>query len=82
MSTQGDNVRTKPLFESESTEAQRDTELECEPYFVDLNALPPGQMEHLRETGLLPSSGLEIQLLRNKHMEYLSQVWRRSLGGK
>ncbi len=76
------NAIPDPLFESESTEAQRDTEIECEPYFADLTKLAPDQMDHLRQTGLLPLEGLEIQLLRQKHAEYLSQVWERSLGSK
>lgn len=71
-----------PLFESESTEIQRDTEIECEPYFVDLTTLPTDQLMRLRETGLLPESGLDIQLLAEKHVDYLSQVWLKSLGGK
>ena len=44
----------RPLEESESTKAQEATELECEPYFVNLQALPKDQIEHLRQTGLLP----------------------------
>lgn len=72
----------EPLYVSESTVAQRETEVECEPYFANLTDLPPDQIDHLRQTGLLPSSGLAIQLLRDKHVEYLSQVWKRSLGGK
>lgn len=70
----------EPLYVSESTVAQRETEVECEPYFANLTDLPPDQIDHLRQTGLLPSSGLAIQLLRDKHVEYLSQVWKRSLG--
>lgn len=71
----------QPLFESESTVVQRDTEMECEPYFADLTKLAPDQIDHLRQTGLLPLEGLELQLLRDKHAEYLSQVWERPLGG-
>lgn len=71
-----------PLLESESTESQHETELECKPYFVDLNRLPQAQIDHLKSTGLLPESGLDIQLLREKHIEYLSQVWKRSLKGE
>jgi hypothetical protein len=71
-----------PLFESESTFAQRDTEIECEPFFVDLTTLAQDQLDHLRQTGLLSDSGFEIQLLREKHAEYLSQVWVKSLGGE
>lgn len=69
-----------PLFESESTDAQKDAEIECEPYFVDLETLPQDQLDHLRQTGLLSDASLEIQLLRDKHAEYLSQVWMKSLG--
>jgi hypothetical protein len=71
-----------PLFESESTETQRDTEIECEPYFVDLTTLGDDQLIHLRQTGLLSVSGFDIQLLCEKHADYLSQVWLKSLGGK
>lgn len=31
------------------------TEQECEPYFVDLTALPKSQLDHLRESGILYS---------------------------
>jgi len=41
------------MVDTASTEAQRETELECQPYFVDLDALPRSQLDHLRETGLL-----------------------------
>ena len=71
-----------PLFESESTETQRDTEIECEPYFVDLTTLGDDQLIHLRQTGLLSDSGFDVQLLCEKHADYLSQVWLNSLGGK
>jgi hypothetical protein len=71
-----------PLYESESTEIQRDTEIECEPYFIDLTTLGHDELVRLRETGLLSDSGLDIQLLREKHAQYLSQVWVKSLGGK
>ena len=56
--------------------------MECEPYFADLTRLAPDQIDHLRQTGLLPLEGLEIQLLVQKHADYLSQVWERPLGGK
>ena len=78
----GQNKIIEPLCTSESSKAQRDTEAECEPYFANLEELPSDQIDHLRQTGLLLSSGLEIQLLRDKHVGYLSQVWMRSLGGK
>ena len=74
--------RIDPLHISETTEAQRDTEDECKPYFVDLSELPEDQILHLRQTGLLSSSGFQIQLLREKHVNYLSQVWEHSLKGK
>ena len=76
------NSIPEPLLESESTMAQRDAEMECEPYFADLTRLAPDQIDHLRQTGLLPLDGLEIQLLVQKHADYLSQVWERPLGGK
>jgi protein farnesyltransferase subunit beta len=85
---QSDNLPIRPLLESDSTEAQRDAEKECHPYFVPLAALPPDQLEHLRQTGLLPHGDgdgdgdeqrLGIQLMRQKHITYLSQVWQRAL---
>jgi protein farnesyltransferase subunit beta len=69
----------RPLQESESTEAQQETERECQPYYVDMDDLAPDQIIHLRQTGLLPPSGLQVQLLRDKHIQYLSQVWKHSL---
>ena len=68
-----------PLQETESTRVQQETENEVSPYFVDLTNLQNDQLDHLRETGLMSTSDLQIQLLREKHIEYLSQVWRRSL---
>ena len=75
------NKPIRPLLESESTQAQKSAEKECQPYYVDLSALAPDQLEHLRQTQLLGSeeNDLSIQLLRTKHVEYLSQIWKQSL---
>ncbi|GKY90579.1 hypothetical protein MPSEU_000031600 [Mayamaea pseudoterrestris] len=40
---------------TQSTNDQQETELECRPYFADLSKLPESQLEHLRQTGLLPA---------------------------
>ena len=69
------------IHDNGTTEAQNATEKECQPFFVDLQSLPHDQIDHLRQTGLLPEDGMEIQLLRQKHFDYLSQVWKRSLRG-
>ena len=47
-------IRSKYIIESESTDAQVATEIECTPFFVDLKTLSKGQLDHLRNTGLLP----------------------------
>jgi protein farnesyltransferase subunit beta len=54
------NNRTKHLIESKSTEAQRDTEYECAPFFVDLKSLSKSQLDHLRSVGLLGGLCVEV----------------------
>lgn len=73
------SVPTAPLQETQSTVVQKETEYEVKPYFIDLEKLQKVQLDHLRETGLLGQTDLQIQLLREKHIEYLSHVWRRPL---
>ena len=68
-----------PLRETESTVVQNETEREVAPYFIDLEKLNPADLNNLRRTGLIGSDSKEVQLLREKHIEYLSQVWTRSL---
>jgi protein farnesyltransferase subunit beta len=75
-----------PLQQTESSRAQFDAQLECEPFFVDLPTLPPSQIDHLRDTGLLAAgsgdnddASLEICLLKDKHIAYLSQIWLQDL---
>jgi protein farnesyltransferase subunit beta len=80
-----------PLLETETTQAQQEAEAECAPFFVDLAQLTPGQLDHLRQVGLLGQnddgysiddkgySSTSIQLLREKHCRYLEQVWHRPL---
>mmetsp|Transcript_18063 Transcript_18063/g.51712 ORF Transcript_18063/g.51712 Transcript_18063/m.51712 type:complete len:547 (+) Transcript_18063:140-1780(+) len=46
--------RVQYQVETETTTMQRETEDECEPFFVDLTTLPPDQLLHLRNVGLLP----------------------------
>ena len=47
-------TKSKYIIESESTDSQVATEIECTPFFVDLQTLSKGQLDHLRNTGLLP----------------------------
>ena len=80
-----------PLFclvETESTVLQKQTEKECQPYFVDLSKLPDDQKGHLQRIGLIKGNVSEddnidgneaVQLLREKHRKYLEGVWRRPL---
>ena len=43
---------------------------------MDLSAMPPNQLDHLRETGLLHRDGsFDICLLVDKHVKYLQQTW-------
>jgi protein farnesyltransferase subunit beta len=76
------NSKNQPcpvLDTSDSTEAQQETEIECKPYFLDISKLPPDQQQHLRQTGLLGPQGLDVHLLKEKHADYLSQVWKTPL---
>lgn len=67
-----------PLRETESSIVQGETEAEVAPFFVDLEKLKKSDLDHLRATGLI-GEGTTVQLLRENHIDYLSQVWRRSL---
>jgi protein farnesyltransferase subunit beta len=70
--------RVQLLVHSASTQAQRETEYECLPFFADLAAMSEGQLGHLRETGLLhpqDTTSLDICLLADKHIAYLEQTW-------
>ena len=60
------NQKAKHVISSESTDAQHDTELECQRFFIDLNKLPKSQLEHLEQTGLLLLTQQEQQLLEEK----------------
>ena len=72
-----------PLVHTESTRVQKETEEECAPFFVDLDQLSTGQREHLSQIGLVgkdaSSMQSSVQLLREKHAHYLSQVWNAPL---
>ena len=46
--------RVQYRVETETTTMQQETEDECEPFFVDIKTLPPDQLQHLRNLGLLP----------------------------
>lgn len=68
-----------PLRDTESSLVQVETEAEVAPYFISLDKLKKADLDNLRQTGLLGSDGIDVQLLRDKHIEYLSQVWKRPL---
>lgn len=92
-------LKDTPLKQTESSRAQFEAQLECEPFFVDIQTLPPSQIDHLRDTGLLAGAGtgatedsavtsigdnenddsLDICLLKDKHITYLSQIWLQDL---
>jgi protein farnesyltransferase subunit beta len=48
--------KSQSLVKTETTELQEDTELECEPFYVNLRSLTASQVDHLRQVGLLLSS--------------------------
>uniref|UniRef100_A0A6U9ZJC4 Prenyltransferase alpha-alpha toroid domain-containing protein n=1 Tax=Pseudo-nitzschia australis TaxID=44445 RepID=A0A6U9ZJC4_9STRA len=91
MSKNSNKPPTFCLIDTETTILQKQTEKECQPYFVDLSALPPDQKQHLQQVGLLkePREGEEsdnrrqpsnpVQLLREKHRAYLEGVWKKPL---
>jgi len=54
MTTSYQNKRAQHVLETESSDLQTATELECAPFFVDLTTLSEGQLDHLRGVGLLP----------------------------
>jgi protein farnesyltransferase subunit beta len=79
-----------PMVQTETTRFQQETEQECSPFFVELSSLRADQRDHLVQVGLLPNHEEEysvpegetdkdlasqIQLLRQKHCDYLKQVW-------
>ena len=47
------NKPIRPLVETESTILQHHAESECRPFFVDLSSLPPSQLDHLKQVGLI-----------------------------
>jgi hypothetical protein len=91
-------LKDAPLKQTESTRAQYEAQVECEPFFIDITKLPPSQIDHLRDTGLLASAvagagtddmdsditssgdnSLDICLLQDNHITYLSQIWMQEL---
>ncbi|GAX11602.1 protein farnesyltransferase subunit beta [Fistulifera solaris] len=74
------------LKRTDSTRQQQRTEMECQPFFVNLATLPPSQLDHLRQSGLLMSTegsvdeqDLDICLLVDRHIQYLSPVFQPTL---
>jgi len=47
-------TKSKHIIDTQTTDLQTATELECKPFFIDLPSLNKGQLDHLRNTGLLP----------------------------
>jgi len=47
-------TKSKHIIDTQTTDLQTATELECKPFFIDLLSLNKGQLDHLRNTGLLP----------------------------
>ena len=47
-------TKSKHIIDTQTTDLQTATELECKPFFIDLLTLNKGQLDHLRNTGLLP----------------------------
>ena len=67
------------IKETESTRMQLRTEAECEPFFVDLTKLPPSQLDHLRDCGLLTKTDVDstdVCLLKDQHLKYLQKLWK------
>eukprot|EP00559_Dactyliosolen_fragilissimus_P002237 CAMPEP_0184858318 /NCGR_PEP_ID=MMETSP0580-20130426/3434_1 /TAXON_ID=1118495 /ORGANISM="Dactyliosolen fragilissimus" /LENGTH=667 /DNA_ID=CAMNT_0027354407 /DNA_START=202 /DNA_END=2205 /DNA_ORIENTATION=+ len=54
MIKKNDYPKSSYLLDTDTTETQRDTERECEPFYQDLTSLPTSQIAHLRQVGLLP----------------------------
>ena len=46
--------KSTSLVETETSLVQVETEVECQPFYVDLTKLSRHSLEHLRDTGLLP----------------------------
>eukprot|EP00751_Fragilariopsis_kerguelensis_P030863 CAMPEP_0170922180 /NCGR_PEP_ID=MMETSP0735-20130129/10304_1 /TAXON_ID=186038 /ORGANISM="Fragilariopsis kerguelensis, Strain L26-C5" /LENGTH=138 /DNA_ID=CAMNT_0011321559 /DNA_START=78 /DNA_END=490 /DNA_ORIENTATION=+ len=72
------NSTNKPpffnLIETATTVVQKQTEKECQPYFIDENANANVNEGEENETRIP-----QVQLLRDKHRLYLQQVWKQSL---
>jgi len=66
------------LWSTDSTDDQRGAEKECRPFFVNLLELDNGQVEHLRNTGLLPKlnkTDFDVCLLYQAHSTYLHKAF-------
>lgn len=69
------HFKASHLKSTSSTVQQLETEMECQPYFVDVSKLPSSQRDDLEQIGLLKEG--TFNLLREKHIDYLSQVWKK-----
>jgi protein farnesyltransferase subunit beta len=72
-------TRAQFLRITESVNEQLETEMECQPYFVELRNLDPSQLDHLRQTGLLSDDSFDIMLVKAKHVDYLQSCFSDSL---
>ena len=66
MSKDNKSKNNKPpvfcLIDTETTILQKQTEKECQPYFVDLSTLPLDQKQHLQRVGLLKEQQQEEEI--------------------
>lgn len=62
-------------MESNSTDDQEDAERECQPFFVDLQALSETEAAQLRKRGLLSLENRDVCLLYDAHSAYLRRAF-------
>ena len=75
VSARESHQKAKFRVKTVSSETQEETELECQPYFVDFASLPQSQLQHLRECGLLHEDLVNVRLIADRHIQYLQQTW-------
>jgi hypothetical protein len=63
------------LVESSSTDDQGDAELECKPFFVDIQKLNDHEVAQLRKRGLLSLENRDVCLLYDAHGAYLRRTF-------
>ena len=69
------NTRQKNVLKSVSSTVQESTEDECSPFFVSISQMSLSQRQDLTRIGLLSSpEDHRIQLLKEKHAQYLTQA--------